>query len=204
MIRMRGRTYENAVEICGHLDRPGRGLENLAEIDYSRKGPSLDLACIIDVLAGHDLAGRDLLHVGVGCSALARRFSCRARRIVGLTIHPNEKAVAEELQLPNYSVLVLNKHGKELACLDGRFDYVIDNNLGSFACCRYHFYLMLDHYRSHLVPGGQVLTCQRGMDWTVDGNHEWKLTWDDLVGLQGTFHLRAEHITDSVYALTRL
>jgi hypothetical protein len=197
-------TFDDAAEFCGRLDRPGRGLTNVAEVDYSRRETTPDQLRIMDVLAVRDLSGCVLLHVGVGNSALARRLSCRVRRIDGLTIHANEKANADALGLPNYVVYLLNKHSKDLACLNADYDFIIDNNLGSFCCCRYHFYMMLDNYVSHLRPRGQVLTDQRGLTWTVDGNREWKLTWDDMVVLGATFPIRAERVSDSVYALTRL
>ena len=82
---------------CGNLDSPGIALDNLAEIDYSRSPTSVDQARIEAWLRGADLAGKVLLHVGVGNSSLARGLADRVVRIDGLTVHPNEKAHAEAL-----------------------------------------------------------------------------------------------------------
>ena len=49
-----------------------------------------------------------------------------------------------------------------------------------------------------------MLTDQRGLSWTVDGNAEWKLTWNDLVALETRYPIHAERLGETVYALTRL
>jgi hypothetical protein len=60
---------------------------------------------------------------------------------------------------------------------------------------------MLDNYVWCLRPGGRILTDQRGMDWTVEDDPRWALTFDDLVVVGERFGLRAAPITDSVYEL---
>jgi hypothetical protein len=37
------RSRADVLNFCGNRDYPGRGLDNPAEIDYSHKGPTLDL-----------------------------------------------------------------------------------------------------------------------------------------------------------------
>jgi hypothetical protein len=189
---------------CGNLDRPGIELDNPAEIDYSRRPTSVDQARIEAWLRGADLAGKAVLHVGVGNSSLARGLAGKVRQLDGLTVHPNEKAHADSLGIPNYRVLLLNKHGPGLFRLEGRYDLIVDNNLASFACCTYHFHLMLAGYAAKLKPGGCVLTDERGMAWTADGNAGWKRTYEDLVALRDDFPFRAARVSETVFALGRV
>lgn len=188
---------------CGNEKNPGRGLDNQTEIDYSDTSTSLDQKRIEDVLAARKLAGLRLLHVGIGNSQLAQRLAHRADAIDGITVHAREKERADELHLANYRAFIINKHTRRLADLPSPYDIIIDNNLASFACCMVHFSRMLRTYRQLLREGGFIITDQRGMDWTVDGNDEWKLNYDDLDALGENFGLAVFRLTDCVYALTR-
>ena len=107
-------------------------------------------------------------------------------RIDGLTVHQNEKIQAEALGIPNYTVYVLNKHSAEfVSVLTNTYDFIIDNNLSSFACCKYHFAVMWENYLRVLAPHGQILTCQIGMD-AYHGDFGCVMTYADLVSLERT------------------
>jgi hypothetical protein len=60
---------------------------------------------------------------------------------------------------------------------------------------------MLDNYVWCMEPGGRILTDQRGMDFTVEDDPRWRLTYDDLVGLEELFPLQVGAVTDTVYEL---
>jgi hypothetical protein len=142
-----------------------------------------------------------ILHVGVGNSKFAQRFASRARRIDGLTVHLNEKSRADALGLPNYTVYVLNKHSPEFATvITNTYDFIIDNNLASFACCKYHFSVMFENYLQALTSRGQILTCQIGMD-VYHGAFGWVMTYAELVGLENKFPVHVSKVTDVVYAI---
>jgi hypothetical protein len=185
--------------VCRNLDRPGVAQDAFAKIDFSRRDTTKDQARIEAVLETMDLAGKRLLHVGVGNSRLAERFAPRVARIDGLTIAPAEKARGDALALDNYRVDLANKYSRTLR-LRRRYDFIIDNNLASFACCRYHFYLMLDTYLAALRPGGLILTHQRGMDWTF-ADPRWRLSYRDLAGLEAKLPVRVFRLTEAVYAI---
>jgi len=196
--------YRTAPEVCGNLDRPGLAIDDPLWVDHTRDETTVDQARIEEALEALGVSGRDLLHVGVGNSGFARRFASRAKRIDGLTVSVAEKALADSLGIANYTVYLLNKHGRDFpATIRRRYHFIVDNNLASFACCRYHFYRMLDNYLGCLAPGGRILTDQRGMDFTVEDDPRWKLTFDDLAALEASFPLAASPVTDTVYALTR-
>jgi hypothetical protein len=149
-----------------------------------------------------ELRDRAILHVGVGNSGLAQRFAERVHLVDGLTVSEPELALARSLRIANYSVHLLSKYGREfLLQVEHRYDYIVDNNLASFACCKFHFHRMLDNYLWCLQPGGRILTDQRGMDFTVEDDPRWQLTYDDLVTLEQRFPLVAGAVTDTVYEL---
>jgi hypothetical protein len=193
--------FRRTIADCGHEHWPGRGLENLAEIDCSRMDTSLEQTRLDDVLVRLDLAGRSVLHVGIGNSSLAARLAGRGVRVDGITVSLREKLHADALRLPGYHVLVLNKHTPAIAALPERYDYIVDSHLTGFMCCERHFDVMLRGYVHRLAPGGRILTDEEGLAWTVDGNREWKLTFDDLEGLSDGYSLRPTHLTQTVIAL---
>jgi hypothetical protein len=200
------RDYEQCREVCGNLDDPGVALDRVDQVDFSRRKTTYDQENIERAMDGMDLAGRWLLHVGVGNSAFARRFAGRAGRIDGLTVSESERAHAEALGIPNYRVYRLNKYAREFTrVIDAKYDVIVDNNLAGFACCKFHFYRMLDSYVWALKPGGRILTDQLGMDWVFMGwEPRWRLSYADLVSLEEKFPLRAARVSETVYALTKV
>jgi len=191
--------YESCLDVCGNLDNPGVALDALDTIDFSRRETTKDQARIEAELERMDLAGKIILHVGVGNSKLAERFASRVKLIDGLTIAPPEKARADSLGLPNYRVRLGNKYSRALR-LQNRYDFIIDNNLAGFVCCKYHFHLMWNTYLDALRPGGKILTHQRGMDWTF-ADPRWRLGYDDLVALEAKLPVKVSRLTEAVYAI---
>ncbi len=197
--------FDACPEVCGKLEHPGLATAMPIWVDHTREDTTVDQARIEDALEAMDLANRNILHVGVGNSGLARRFISRAGLIDGLTVCEREKMIADSLQLANYTVHLLSKYSREfLVKIENRYDFVIDNNLASFACCKYHFYRMLDNYIWCLEPGGKILTDQRGMDFTVEDDPRWQLTYEDLVALEQRFPIKVGKVTDTVYQICGL
>ncbi len=171
-------------------------------VDYSQRDTTVDQARIEAVLETRVAAHHYLLHVGVGNSRLAQRFAPRVSQVDGLTVSEPERDCAEALGLANYRVVRCSKYSRELIFHlgPGRYDFIIDNNLAGFACCKYHFYLMLDTYVRTLKPGGEILTDQRGMDWAYL-DPAFILTYGDLKGLEHKFPVQVRKLTEQVYAL---
>ncbi|MEA2232282.1 MAG: hypothetical protein QOD83_2098 [Solirubrobacteraceae bacterium] len=195
--------YDTCLEVCGRLEHPGLGTDMPRWIDHTDLDTTVDQARIEDALDAMDLdRGQQILHVGVGNSRLAQRFAPRVHLVDGLTVWQPEKTLADSLQIANYTVYFLSKYSREfLTTIGNRYDYIVDNNLASFACCKYHFYRMLDNYLWCLRPGGRILTDQRGMDWTLENDPRWRLTYDDLVALGQMFPVQAAAVTDTVYEI---
>ena len=193
-------TYATYKEFCGNLEQPWVTL-NSAAVDWTHQATTRDQAHIEAVFDTMAVTGASILHVGVGNSRFAQRFASRARRIDGLTVHQNEKTHADALGLPNYTVYMLNKHSQEfVSVIANTYDFIIDNNLASFACCKYHFSVMFENYLWALTSHGQILTCQIGMD-AYHGDFGWVMTYADLVSLERKFPVHVSKMTDVVYAI---
>ena len=197
--------YDGCVEVCGKLDSPGLATDMPIWVDHTGLNTTVDQARIEDALEGLHLDARtSVLHVGVGNSKFAARFAPHVARIDGLTVSEPERAGAEALAIPNYQVHFLNKYAREfVTTVRHRYDYIVDNNLASFACCKFHFHRMLDNYLWCLADGGCILTDQRGMDWTVEDDPRWQLSYDDLVALEQRFPVTTTRLTDTVYKICR-
>ncbi len=194
------RTYDTYKAFCGNLAQPW--VTRISEaVDWTQQETTPDQARIEAVLDTLAVTGTSILHVGVGNSKLAQRFASQARRLDGLTVHQNEKTQADALGIPNYTVYVLNKYSPEfVSVLTKPYDFIIDNNLASFACCQYHFAVMFENYLRALTSHGQILTCQIGMD-VYHGAFGWVMTYADLVSLERKFPVHVSKITDVVYAI---
>jgi hypothetical protein len=193
----------DGLDLCDQFDRPGRGIDDLQATDFSDSQTSPDQLEIEQYLeGGTSLApSARILHVGVGNSSLALRFRDRCAQIDGLTVIEREKARADALGLPNYSVFLLNKHGSEFPHrLQPGYEWIVDNNPASYVCCRYHFARMLENYRWALAPGGRILTHSRGLGW-VARDHRWHMTFSDLAAAGARFGLRAVRLSERIYAL---
>jgi len=157
------------------------------------------IEAVLDTMAHTEV---QILHIGVGNSKLAQRFASRVQGIEGLTVHPNEKIFADSLAIPNYTIHMLNKYSRQvLSVLSYTYDFIIDNNLASFACCKTHFFVMIENYLSVLRSRGRILTCQIGMDAYHD-ELGCSMTYTDLVGLESQFPVLVSKLNDVVYALT--
>jgi hypothetical protein len=195
------RAYATYREDCGS-EQPGVASNDEA-IDWTRQETTPDQVRIEAVLDTMALAGAQILHVGVGNSRLAQRFASRVRSIDGLTVHQNEKISAEVLGIANYTVYVVNKYSQEVvSMLPHTYDFIIDNNLASFACCKKHFSVMLENYTMVLRSHGRILTCQIGMDAYHD-ELGCTMAYADLVSLERQFPILACKLNNVVYALTK-
>ena len=194
------RTYATYKEFCGNLEQPW--VTRISEaVDWTQQPTTPDQAHIEAALDTMAVTGVSILHVGVGNSKFAQHFASRARRIDGLTVHENEKTQADTLGIPNYTVCVLNKYSPAfVAVITNTYDFIIDNNLASFACCKQHFTVMFENYLRVLASHGQILTCQIGMD-VYHGDFGCVMTYADLVSLENTYPVHVSKLTDVVYAI---
>jgi len=150
---------------------------SVPEIRYSdgswvKRKTTADLQNIQQYLANHDkpLA---ILQVGIGNSSLFGLLGQRVSRFNGITISEDEIAYAKE-QFPDdfgkrYDVRLANKYSNDLLSFGYDFDYIVDNDLSSYACCRHHFFDMMSAYKTMLKQGGAVLVGFGGLGYFDSG-----------------------------------
>ncbi len=174
--------------------------------DWSAQYTTPDQLRIEAELERMDIDGARVLHVGVGNSRFAEHFAPRVAAIDGLTIQPPEKQLANTLAIENYRVFLCNKYNPHYPAdlPEGGYDFILDNNPSTFACCRRHFGNMLDNYVRLLRRGGGILTDAVGLGWVVEGaDPRWSLSFTDWVRLGVKHGLRAERVTESVFSLEK-
>jgi hypothetical protein len=180
LTRLDAAPFSKVVRFCGQRDEPGHDEVPEWRIWTDRPTTSDQRqieACLEQLIGQHSR----IFHVGVGNSGLAGRFAARLSEIRGITIAREEKNYAGRLSIPNYNVSVLNKYSDALAeIVGGKFNFIVDYNPSSFACCLYHFCQMMLNYREMLTPDGAVLTAKLGLGWVkTDVNPAWSLGWSD-------------------------
>ena len=86
-----------------------------------------------------DYTGKTCLHIGTGTSSIAISHHKLFKHIDGLTICPDEFKFANDLQIPNYTCYLINKHKLEELNVLGEYDVIIDNNIKTYICCDDHY-----------------------------------------------------------------
>ncbi|MBV9761967.1 MAG: glycosyltransferase family 2 protein [Acidobacteriaceae bacterium] len=192
--------FESGPLFCGAED----GLTIEHRPDWSKRISSIDQLLLEATLKKERLRDCSILHIGIGNSGFAQRFSPYVRHITGVTVDHAEFAVASSFALRNYSPVICNKYSRNLVrALPLRgYDCIVDNNIASFACCQLHLKTVIDNYASLLLPGGSALTIQTGMDWSAT-DPCWRLTGSDLARLAGDVGLTVTKSRHGVYALRK-
>jgi hypothetical protein len=197
-------TYLSCSEHCGRLQSAGVALDRDDLVDFSAIETTPDQLRIETVLKTLDWQGTNVLHVGVGNSKFAKNFSSELNCLDGITVSVNERTNADQLGITNYRVHLVSKYDRDLLLTaTEKYDFIIDNNLAGFACCKFHFHQMMDTYLWVLKSGGRILTDQAGMNWAFE-DPRWVLTYQDLVGMEKLFPMKVSKLTDTVYSLQRL
>jgi len=175
--------------------------------DWFARDTTADQLRIEDYLERTGVRNLSILHIGVGNSSLASRFSEQAAVIVGTTLSPNEKHAGEQLGLPNYSVHIHNKFSADRPLWGPRrFDVIVDNNPTTFCCCWRHFSAMMESYAQLLKPGGKLVTDRVGLGWVASNpkvSRRWRFSFDDLSVTAEAFGLKASAVDEFTYRLDR-
>ena len=185
---------------CGSQANPG--ITDTEEWrDWTARKTTPDQLRIEDYLSGFDLAGKRILHVGVGNSGLAERFAGRAEEIFGTTVVDAEADHGNGLALCNYRVIVHNKYSGAGAAVPSGFHFIVDNNPTTFCCCVRHLAAVLDFYRSHLAKGGQVLSDRAGLAWATDANPGWGFSLEELGQIAALCSMRCYRINYETFVI---
>jgi hypothetical protein len=188
---------------CGNTSDPGV-IYNEDIRDWSDKPTTPDQERIERYIDRYDLEQKRILHIGIGDSGLANRIHRRVKEIVGTTIDEPEMRVARSRALSKYTYALHNKFTPWDGIVEGRFDFIIDNNPTSPCCCVRHLAALFDFYDAKLTPGGQIVTDRQGLKWVPRGSDpRWGLDFDDLVLVAAAAGFSVYRMNSTVYVLSR-
>jgi hypothetical protein len=188
---------------CGNARDPGV-IYNDDIRNWSDKPTTPDQKRIELYIDRYDLSQKRILHIGIGDSGLALRFHGRVREIVGTTIDEPEMMVARARALPRYTHLLHNKFTSWDRVVEGKFDFIIDNNPTSPCCCLRHLEALFDFYDAKLAEGGQIVTDRQGLKWVPRGSDSrWGLNFEDLLLVASAAGFSAHRMNRTVYVLSR-
>jgi len=150
---------------CSDLEQPSI---KYSDGSWVNRKTTSDLTRIQDFLLRQQ-DGLAIFQAGIGNSSLYRLLQNKIERFVGVTISEEEVSYAAA-QFPEdfghrYEVRLSNKYTADIKTFGQDFDYIIDNDISSYACCKHHFEIMLTSYRSMLKPEGAVLVGFLGLGY---------------------------------------
>ena len=155
-------TISNYICDCKHFD--------LSKYNYTywedRNVTSGEICIINYILENLSLKNKNILHVGVGNSFLYKKLK-NNNLIYGITISRKELEIARNFNDNNYITFYCDKYSMNLINIFKKikFDYIIDNNLKSYACCYKSFLNMFKNFKYLLNPNGLIITSYEGMNW---------------------------------------
>ncbi|BEU98988.1 class I SAM-dependent methyltransferase [Novosphingobium olei] len=195
--------FEDLLPSCGATDQPGVVVLDEWHV-WSLHPTTEDQLRIERYLDGFPMRGKRILHVGAGNSLLAKRFCARGAEVVGTTITREEVTHGRSLAIPRYDVRLHNKYLGADGLEWGQFDFIVDNNPTTFACCLDHYMAMLRFYADVLKPDGQWLVDRVGLGWVAsdDMSPRWRFSLDDLARSAALVGLQAAAMTDDVIAVS--
>ena len=113
-----------------------------------------------------DIVDRSILHLGIGNSYFAKKFSNK-NKITGITISQKEIEKAKSLNLLNYEFFLFDKYSIDFNNFlkKNKFDLIIDTNLKSYSCCKLSFEFMMQNIFKSINTNGMLITSINGMKW---------------------------------------
>ena len=139
---------------------------------WVNRGTTRDLRNIQDFLL-QQTGPLSVFQAGIGNSSLYSLLKDKMNRFVGVTIVQDEIEYAKQ-QFPDdvgtkYNAQLLNKYTDALLALGKDFDFIVDNDISSYACCRHHFHIMLDTDHDLIKENGAILIGFRGLGYFDSG-----------------------------------
>ena len=111
---------------------------------------------------------KNILHIGIGNSYLAKKLRKFKFKIDGITISKSEYNLAIKEGIKNYKVFLINKYSNDLQIFkkSRKYDLIIDCNLKSYSCCVKSFNFFFNNLNSMLKKNSLILTSRKGMNWS--------------------------------------
>lgn len=117
---------------------------------------------------------KTILQVGTGNMSLYKSANKSFEIFYGITILQEELNYGKDVLIKNHDtrskILFWNKYSGDFRFLKGnRVDLIIDNDLSSYACCKYHFKKMVSAYSEILQNNGLILVGLKGLGYFDNG-----------------------------------
>ena len=131
-----------------------------------------DLRLIQDFLSSKkDIS---ILQVGTGNMSLYKSLCKVSSIFFGITIVKAEaelgRKTLSEFSDNRSKVVILNKYSADFSFLGGeKVSIIIDNDIASYACCKYHFNEMLRVYSELITENGIILIGLKGLGYFDNG-----------------------------------
>ena len=161
-----------------------------------------DLRLIQDYLSS--IKNTSILQVGTGNMSLYKSLYNGSGVFYGITIVEAEADLGRKT-LVEYSdirskVVLLDKYSADFSFLEGkRVSVIVDNDISSYACCKYHFDKMLRVYSELITENGIILVGLKGLGYFDNG---FGLTAEMLAKLVKPYGLSVEQ-SDYCFILNR-
>ena len=112
-----------------------------------------------------------VLHIGTGSSSVATMFSKKIKLIDSVTVVKSEKINADDLKLQNYETFLLDKYSDSLNNLPNRYNYILDNNITSYAKCLEDVVKLFKSYFYLLERDGSIISHVNGLHYKYLGSN---------------------------------
>tara|TARA_R100000734_G_scaffold2671_1_gene2655 strand:- start:8577 stop:9848 length:1272 start_codon:yes stop_codon:yes gene_type:complete len=112
-----------------------------------------------------------VLHIGTGNSSVATMFSKKIKLIDSVTVVKPEKRNADDLKLQNYQIFILDKYSDSLGNLPNRYNYILDNNITSYAESLEDVVKVFENYFYLLEKDGSIISHIKGLSYQYSGSN---------------------------------
>jgi len=189
--------FAHFINRCANLQKPSF---RYVDGSWLHRAVTADQLRIEQFLKTCILQHKSILHVGIGNSSFAKQVCSETILIDGITIVDEEEHFANSLNITNYFAFNINKYSKELLGLSNTYDIIIDNNLTSYACCKFHFTEMLINYLQLLKPNGFIVTDKVGLMHYTNG---FGMVFTELKDLEHQLQVHVQKVNEYTYLILK-
>jgi len=113
------------------------------------------------------IINKKILHIGIGNSEFAIKFSKYTLFIDGITISGKEKINATKYNCYR-NIHICNKYNLNdmKTIIKDNYDLIIDQGIKCYTCCQPHFEELFKFYILKLLKNGLFITSNYGMNWS--------------------------------------
>ena len=95
----------------------------------------------------------------------------KIKLIDSVTVVKPEKRNADDLKLQNYQIFILDKYSDSLGNLPNRYNYILDNNITSYAESLEDVVKVFENYFYLLEKDGSIISHIKGLSYQYSGSN---------------------------------